>query len=106
MRIKSCTDFVNEGISDWFKKKPKIDPNDIDANGIPDFLYHSTEPDLVDNIMENGLFGYIFLASTPEEALIYHPVLLKIDVRFRRVRRQADGWVVKNIPVDQIQRIN
>ena len=61
MRIKSCTDFINEGVSDWFKRKSKVDPNDIDGNGIPDFLYHAVEPDAINSIMANGLIGNIYL---------------------------------------------
>lgn len=105
MRIKSCTDFINEGLFDFLKRGPKIDPNDIDNNNIPDFLYHSTEPDVIDSIMRDGLNGDIYLAETPEEALRHHPLLLKIDVRFRKLRREREGWVVKNIPVDQIERM-
>jgi len=111
MRIKSCTDFINE--ANWLKKllvKEEPDPadneNDVDGNGVPDFLYHAVEIEAVDSIMRDGLNGEIYLTETPEEAAIHHPIVLKIDTRYRDVRRARGHWVVKNVPIDQIERMD
>lgn len=98
MKIRSCTSFIKEGFH-------LVKKGDIDKNGVPDFLYHSTERHLVNGILADGLNGKIYLTENPEEAKLHHPIVLKVDVRFREVGRDDEGYFVQNIPPDQITRL-
>lgn len=104
MRIKSCTDYVKEARIPtlWY------DYRDIDAD-IPqsdkyEFMYHAVEPEDLDSVLRYGLKGDIYLTLTPEEAAEYHPIVLKINVKERKLIAKDEGFVVKDIPKDQIER--
>jgi len=92
MKIKKYSEFLNE--------------NKTPENFIPDFLYHSIEPENYDSIMRYGLRGDIYLTFTPKEAEKHHPIILKIDVRNRQLINSNEGWIVKDVPIDNIELYN
>lgn len=83
--------------SDWKSKKI----NDEESN----FLYHAIEDDDYDSVMETGLHGDIYLTKTAEEAREYHPFVLKINVKGRKLTVKDEGFVVRDVPVDQIEPV-
>jgi hypothetical protein len=118
MKIKRCSDFLYEkspgslwgSPDEWSDNNnlPEIDPIPQVTSKFgegPDFLYHATEPEALDDILENGLQGDIYLTSTPEEAKRHHPIVLKINVKNRKLNRDREGWIVKDVPADQIEKM-
>lgn len=92
-KIISCSKYLKE--SKMLKE----------AVNAPDFLYHSCDEDNLPSIMKNGLVGKIYLKDTPEEAAELHPVVFKVDVRNREMNKDREGWIVKDVPADLIERI-
>jgi hypothetical protein len=68
-------------------------------------LYHSVEPENLEDVMEEGLHGQIYLTKTPQEARKHHPIVLKINVKGRKLTVKDEGFVVKDVPVDQITEL-
>lgn len=84
MKIKKCSDFINE------------------EKGNLNYLYHSTEPNCIDSIFSKGLNGKIYLTKTPEEAKQYHPIVLKIMADEDNIQKQGNNFIIQNIPVNNI----
>lgn len=99
MKIRTCSDYVKEGKNlQKFMLKESVNA--------PDFLYHACEEEDLASIKKNGLVGIIYLKETPDEAKEHHPIAFKVDVRNRDIKKDKEGWIVKDVPADLIERIN
>ena len=115
MKIKKCSDFLNEKSpgslwgspdewSDNNRPNVKIPPLRVKGDG-PDYLYHAIEPEALASVMRDGLKGKIYLTTTPEEARGWHPIVLRIDVRGRQLTPEHEGFTVQDVSVDKIRPI-
>lgn len=89
MKIKKCSYFLSENLENDFENL--------------DYMYHSIDPKDYDSVMKVGLLGEIFLTKTPEEAREYHPLVLKVDVKDRKLNIKDNGKCsVMGVTIDKI----
>jgi hypothetical protein len=114
--VKKFKEFLNEDMDWGYGRQDEDDVNDqIIGSDISnydkysnekfDYLYHSIEKEDIDSVMRYGLKGEIYLTLTQAEAKKYHPIVLKIDVSTRQLKVSREGFIVKDIPVDQIEML-
>jgi hypothetical protein len=89
--------------SDWNRWR---EGKGFDTTNPKEFLYHSIEDDYYDGVMKDGLIGKIYLTETPEESSIHHPIVLKVNVKGLKLRKEDGLWTFfGKIPVSKFEEI-
>jgi hypothetical protein len=89
--------------TDWGKWR---DGKGFEKTNPNEFLYHSIEDDYYDGVMKDGLIGKIYLTETPQESAQHHPIVLKINVKGLRLRKDGNHWTFYGkIPVSKLEEI-